>query len=199
MPRLILATLVLILTALMATPAHATQPITDPVTGKQLVFHNHVDTAHIMWDEPANTFDIGVVIGSTVHPAEPYAMRLGPDADRTGREVSRIRLPENGMLNFLGSPGDVLWNAPPATAQAGHPCGQDWAPAPTSPNTSIPAPSNSTLSRSKAPTASSSGSVTPTAPPPSWILPLLPSAPSACHPALIPTSTGPSSNPGATT
>ncbi|AKK08304.1 hypothetical protein HCH15_06060 [Corynebacterium testudinoris] len=120
MRRLILATLVLILTALMATPAHATQPITDPVTGKQLVFHNHVDTAHIMWDEPANTFDIGVVIGSTVHPAEPYAMRLGPDADRTGREVSRIRLPENGMLNFLGSPGDVLWNAP-ARYSAGWP------------------------------------------------------------------------------
>lgn len=59
-------------------------------------------------------------------------VRLGPDADKEGREVSRIKLPDSDALSFLGRPGDIVWNAPaqfydgwvPAWAQAG--CPRTW-------------------------------------------------------------------------
>ncbi|OTA25521.1 anchored repeat ABC transporter, substrate-binding protein [Alloscardovia macacae] len=118
------------------TPAPANAPFTgdvpsekapeehplDPQSGKELLFRTHVDAAHAYWDKVSQKLAVGVIDGSTLRPAQKVAVRLGPDADeRDGREVSRIKLPSNGALNFLGKPGDILWNAPGQWYQGHHP------------------------------------------------------------------------------
>ncbi|TCD54376.1 anchored repeat ABC transporter, substrate-binding protein [Alloscardovia theropitheci] len=94
----------------------------DPKTGKELLARTHVDAAHVYWDKATQKLSIGVIDGSTLRPADKVSVRLGPDADtRDGREVSRIKLPSNGALSFLGKPGDIVWNAPGQWYQGHHP------------------------------------------------------------------------------
>ncbi|WP_022868836.1 TIGR03773 family transporter-associated surface protein [Schaalia vaccimaxillae] len=86
----------------------------DPKTGRDLIYRTHVDAAHISWDEKQKNFAIEVVDGpmTNLRPADDVAIRLGPDADDFGREVSRLKIPADGSLSFLGKPGDIVWNAP---------------------------------------------------------------------------------------
>lgn len=84
----------------------------DPVTQRAMLYRTHVDAAHINWDDKSKRLEVGVIDGSTLRPAEEVVVRLGPDADVDGREVSRIKLPASNALSFLGKPGDIVWNAP---------------------------------------------------------------------------------------
>ncbi|MDC4232530.1 TIGR03773 family transporter-associated surface protein [Actinomyces sp. B33] len=86
----------------------------DPKTGRDMLYRKHVDAAHISWNDELGNFTVDVVDGpaENVRPASEVAMRLGPDADASGREVSRIKLPADNSLSFLGKPGDILWNGP---------------------------------------------------------------------------------------
>lgn len=40
------------------------------------------------------------------------AVRLGPDADAEGNELSRYVVPEGEEYAFMGEPGDIVWRAP---------------------------------------------------------------------------------------
>lgn len=86
----------------------------DPVTKRDMLYRQHVDAAHISWDEGEQKLRIDVVDGpeTNVVPADSVAIRVGPDADDFGREVSRLKVPEGGALSFLGEAGDIVWNAP---------------------------------------------------------------------------------------
>lgn len=85
---------------------------TDPETGREMLSRKHVDAGHIGWDPDAEKLVVQVIDGSTARGADEVAMRLGPDADQNGREVSRIKLPSSNKLAFLGAPGDIVWTAP---------------------------------------------------------------------------------------
>lgn len=80
------------------------------VDGKDLLSRRHVDAAHVSWAD--GHLDVQVVDGQTVRPADDVAVRLGPDADADGAEVSRITVPNDPNFSFLGKPGDHVWNAP---------------------------------------------------------------------------------------
>lgn len=82
------------------------------VSQRRVLYRTHVDSAHVAWDSEKNNFAIQVVDGSTPKDADSVLVRLGPDADSNGREVSRIKLPGSNHIRFLGEPGTVLWNAP---------------------------------------------------------------------------------------
>lgn len=77
-----------------------------------MLYHRHVDAAHVAWDAEKSNFKIQVVDGATPKEADSVLVRLGPDATTDGREVSRIKLPSSNKLSFLGAPGSILWNAP---------------------------------------------------------------------------------------
>ncbi|MDO5644803.1 MAG: choice-of-anchor M domain-containing protein [Dermabacter sp.] len=99
----------------LAAPAPAEagrSATTDPETGREMLSRKHVDAGHIGWDPDAKKLVVQVIDGSTARGADEVAMRLGPDADQSGREVSRIKLPSSNKLAFLGAPGDIVWTAP---------------------------------------------------------------------------------------
>ncbi|WP_051259476.1 TIGR03773 family transporter-associated surface protein [Schaalia suimastitidis] len=84
----------------------------DPVSGREMLFRTHVDATHVYWDKETQQLKIGVIDGKTLRPADRVAVRLGPDADEEGNEVSRFKVPEGKRFAFLGQPGRILWNAP---------------------------------------------------------------------------------------
>lgn len=77
-----------------------------------MLYRTHVDAAHIYWDQATQSLKVGVIDGSTLRSNSDVVVRLGPDADKEDREVSRIKLPDSDALSFLGRPGDIVWNAP---------------------------------------------------------------------------------------
>lgn len=85
---------------------------TDPVTDRDMLYRTHVDAAHMYWDKASQSLAVGVIDGATLRPADDVVVRLGPDADEVGREVSRIKVPKGQKYSFLGAPGTILWNAP---------------------------------------------------------------------------------------
>ena len=105
MQRLRFAPVLLILALVLAAlgqPAHAAD--------RKLLYRTHVDAAHLAWE--GDGLVIKVIDGATPVPADSVYVRLGPDADRTGREVSRLRVPNDPAYGFLGKPGTILWTAP---------------------------------------------------------------------------------------
>lgn len=82
--------------------------------GRKILHHSHVDAAYAtrIKGELAMT----VIDGQHVldDPAS-VCIRLAPDARGSdGREVSRMVIPSQpkGLFDFLGKPGDIVWNAP---------------------------------------------------------------------------------------
>ena len=60
--------------------------------GRDLIYRKHVDAVHIVWT--GSGLDIKVREGeNTIRDAKDVAIRLGPDADQDGYEVSRFRVP----------------------------------------------------------------------------------------------------------
>ena len=93
---------------------------TDPRTGaahtcagRTLLYQAHVDA--IYGTRNKGNMDVMVVDGQVPRPADELCLRLGPDADNSGREISRFVVPKEDKFSFLGKPGTILWNAPQAT------------------------------------------------------------------------------------
>lgn len=79
--------------------------------GRDLIYRKHVDAVHIVWT--GSGLDIKVREGeNTIRDAKDVAIRLGPDADQDGYEVSRFRVPDDKAYAFMGKPGDIVWLAP---------------------------------------------------------------------------------------
>lgn len=92
------------------------EDVKDPATGKahvcagrKLLYKAHVDAVYGTYNKGKP--DVMVVDGQQPVPADDVCLRLAPDAV-DGKEVSRIKVPNNQALSFLGKPGTVLWNAP---------------------------------------------------------------------------------------
>ncbi|WP_368492329.1 TIGR03773 family transporter-associated surface protein [Cutibacterium sp.] len=101
--------LAVLLTLLMVGPSPASAAAPD----RELLHNGHVDTAHVEWDQETDKPVIKVLWGSDeLKDPDSVYIRLGPDADTNGREVSRIKVPNDPRYSFLGKPGDILWSAP---------------------------------------------------------------------------------------
>lgn len=105
LPLLLAAVIALAGMALPIAPAAA---VTTPDGSKELLFRKHVDAAHAGWVDGHP--DLLVVDGQETRPADEVAIRLAPDADDDGREVSRMIVDE--AHSFIGEPGSVVWSAP---------------------------------------------------------------------------------------
>ncbi|PRQ11898.1 hypothetical protein C1Y63_03300 [Corynebacterium sp. 13CS0277] len=74
-----------------------------------MLYASHVDATYITRD--AGELTIATVDGSEVVDSDSACMRLAPAA-AGGREVSRMVVPRDPKLSFLGQPGSLLWHAP---------------------------------------------------------------------------------------
>lgn len=82
-----------------------------PCAGRKLAYHSHVDAIYATrLDGELQTM---IVDGQVPIPADELCLRLAPDANKDGEEVSRLVVPEDDPnLSFLGEPGTILWVAP---------------------------------------------------------------------------------------
>lgn len=98
----------MVLCSMMALPSQAQAATFE---GRDLIYRKHVDAVHIVWT--GSGLDIKVREGeNTIRDAKDVAIRLGPDADQDGYEVSRFRVPDDKAYAFMGKPGDIVWLAP---------------------------------------------------------------------------------------
>ncbi|QPK94044.1 choice-of-anchor M domain-containing protein [Actinomyces sp. zg-332] len=79
--------------------------------GKKMIYRKHIDAAYINQTSPDN-IDLKVVNGATVINASDVCIRLAPDANEKGEEVSRFAIPADRQLAFLGKPGEIVWSGP---------------------------------------------------------------------------------------
>lgn len=84
---------------------------THPCAGRKLAYHSHIDAIYAShYDNELTTM---IVDGQVPTPADQLCVRLAPDANPKGEEVSRFVVPfDNPSLGFLGKPGDIVWHAP---------------------------------------------------------------------------------------
>ncbi|MFV8381553.1 choice-of-anchor M domain-containing protein [Corynebacterium hindlerae] len=82
-----------------------------PCAGRKLAYQAHFDAIYAThYNGELTTM---IVDGQVPVPADELCMRLAPDANRKGDEVSRLVVPyDDPNLSFLGEPGDILWVAP---------------------------------------------------------------------------------------
>lgn len=83
--------------------------VAHPCAGRDLLYHGHVDAAYVT--RSGGKLAVMSVNGSEVKDPNSVCMRLAPEADRSGREVSRMVVP-NDMFATIGSPGRIVWRAP---------------------------------------------------------------------------------------
>ncbi|WP_350309551.1 choice-of-anchor M domain-containing protein [Corynebacterium sp. MSK039] len=83
---------------------------THVCAGKKLLYQAHVDALYGTYRD--GKLAVMVVDGMAVTNPEDVCIRLAPDADNEGKEVSRLVVPEGDTYSFLGKPGDILWHAP---------------------------------------------------------------------------------------
>ena len=122
--RLILA---VALIAFTVTPAHAATPaehrpgdpghgvvlpedLDHPCAGRKLLYHSHNDALY--GTRFGGQLSIGAVDGQQVTDQRDVCFRLPLDADADGNDVSRLTIPDDGSLDFLGAPGSQVWLAP---------------------------------------------------------------------------------------
>ncbi|SQG64010.1 ABC transporter permease protein [Corynebacterium renale] len=86
-----------------------------PCAGRDLLFNSHVDALYATHNQ-AGDLDIQVVNGQHVQPMDTVCLRLAPESDAQGNDLSRVVLPEpagtKNHLEFLGQPGHTIWLAP---------------------------------------------------------------------------------------
>lgn len=82
-----------------------------PCADRKLAYHSHVDAIYATrLDGELQTM---IVDGQVPIPAEQLCLRLAPDANKNGDEISRLVVPfDDPKLSFLGDPGDIVWVAP---------------------------------------------------------------------------------------
>lgn len=80
-----------------------------PCAGRDLLYQAHVDATYIT--RSAGELTVMTVNGSEVVPSDSVCMRLAPDAVN-GVDVSRMVVPDDPNLRFVGAPGRIVWRAP---------------------------------------------------------------------------------------
>ena len=101
--------LAILLTFMTVNPSLANASAPD----RELLHNGHADVAHVEWDQASGRPTIKILWNeSELKEAKDVYIRLGPDADATGRETSRLRVPDDPRFGFLGKPGDIVWTAP---------------------------------------------------------------------------------------
>ncbi|WP_297590852.1 choice-of-anchor M domain-containing protein [uncultured Corynebacterium sp.] len=83
---------------------------THPCAGRKLLYHSHNDALY--GTSVADELKVMAVDGQQVVDQDSICFRLPRDADAEGNEVSRIQIPDDGSLDFLGTPGESVWIAP---------------------------------------------------------------------------------------
>lgn len=83
---------------------------THPCAGRKLLYHSHNDALYGTRVE--GELKVMAVDGQQVVDQDSICFRLPRDADAEGNEVSRIQIPDDGSLDFLGTPGESVWIAP---------------------------------------------------------------------------------------
>lgn len=78
--------------------------------GRTLLYQAHVDAIYATRNQ--GKMDVMIVDGQVPRPADDICLRLAPDADKNGKEISRFVVPDEKALSFLGKPGTILWNGP---------------------------------------------------------------------------------------
>lgn len=81
-----------------------------PCAGRKLLYHSHNDALYGTSVE--GELKVMAVDGQQVVDQDAICFRLPRDADAEGNEVSRIQIPDDGSLDFLGTPGGSVWIAP---------------------------------------------------------------------------------------
>lgn len=85
--------------------------ISHACAGKKLIYRKHVDAAYIT-QVAQDEIDLKVVDDVNIVDPDQVCIRLAPDADANGNEVSRFAIPNDPALSFLGEPASIVWNAP---------------------------------------------------------------------------------------
>ena len=83
---------------------------THPCAGRKLLYHSHNDALYGTSVE--GELKVMAVDGQQVVDQDAICFRLPRDADAEGNEVSRIQIPDDGSLDFLGASGESVWIAP---------------------------------------------------------------------------------------
>lgn len=81
-----------------------------PCAGRKLLYHSHNDALY--GTRVDGDLKVMAVDGQQVVDQDAICFRLPRDADAEGNEVSRIQIPDDGSLDFLGTPGESVWIAP---------------------------------------------------------------------------------------
>ena len=92
------------------TPWAGRDGTTHPCAGRKLLYHSHNDALY--GTRVGGDLTVMAVDGQQVVDQDDVCFRLPRDADPDGNEVSRIQIPDDGSLDFLGQPGDTVWLAP---------------------------------------------------------------------------------------
>lgn len=78
--------------------------------GRKLLYQAHVDALYGTYIN--DKLSTAVVDGQVVRPIDEVCLRLAPDADNEGVEVSRLVIPDDPSFSDLGAPGTIVWYAP---------------------------------------------------------------------------------------
>lgn len=78
--------------------------------GRKLLYQAHVDALYGTYIN--GKLSTAVVDGQVVRPIDEVCLRLAPDADNEGVEVSRLVIPDDPSFSDLGAPGTIVWYAP---------------------------------------------------------------------------------------
>ncbi|MDO4913428.1 MAG: choice-of-anchor M domain-containing protein, partial [Bifidobacteriaceae bacterium] len=80
-----------------------------PCAGRNILYQSHVDATYVTRNQ--GKLAIMSVNGTEVVNPNTVCIRLPQDAIN-GKEVSRMVVPNDSALSFLGAPGRILWHAP---------------------------------------------------------------------------------------
>ena len=84
--------------------------VDHPCAGRKLLYHSHNDALY--GTRSGGKLAVMAVDGQQVTTQDAVCFRLAPDADADGNDLSKLTIPEDGTLDFLGPRGSEVWAAP---------------------------------------------------------------------------------------
>ena len=84
--------------------------VDHPCAGRKLLYHSHNDALY--GTRSGGKLAVMAVDGQQVTTQDAVCFRLAPDADTDGNDLSKLTIPDDGTLDFLGPRGSELWAAP---------------------------------------------------------------------------------------
>ncbi|MDK8663783.1 choice-of-anchor M domain-containing protein [Corynebacterium coyleae] len=84
--------------------------VDHPCAGRKLLYHSHNDALY--GTRSGGKLAVMAVDGQQVTSQDSVCFRLAPDADADGNDLSKLTIPDDGTLDFLGPRGSEVWAAP---------------------------------------------------------------------------------------